>query len=130
MASYQKQYDAFLSHNAKDKTVVEKIGKWLQEHRQVRVWIDSSLVPGEPWQERIEQALEASHCCVVFIGRHGITPWQNEEIRVGIDGHVTDGSIRVVLVFLPDAGTEPADLAPFMRRLQCIGFRERWDEPG
>lgn len=70
-----KQFDAFLSHNSKDKPTVEKIGAYLEDHESLKVWLDKwNIVPGEPWQEELENALNDSKACVVFLGSNGIGP--------------------------------------------------------
>jgi hypothetical protein len=54
-----KKYDAFLSHNSKDKPVVEKIGKHLEKNAGVTVFLDKwDLIPGEVWQEDLKKALK------------------------------------------------------------------------
>jgi hypothetical protein len=61
-----RAYDAFLSHNSADKPLVKEIGRWLQDEARLRVWLDEwNLVPGDPWQEGIEDALDQSRSCVV-----------------------------------------------------------------
>ena len=50
-------YDVFLSHNSKDKPVVEQIGLKLKEKYSLKCWLDKwNLVPGAPWQEALEEA--------------------------------------------------------------------------
>ena len=57
----KKKFGAFLSHNSQDKPIVEQIALWLEDEAKLRVWLDKwNLVPGEPWQEEIEKALEGS----------------------------------------------------------------------
>jgi hypothetical protein len=61
----QKTYDAFLSHNSKDKPVVEEIGKYLEETAGITVFLDKwDLIPGGKWQEELEKALSESRSCV------------------------------------------------------------------
>ena len=53
------------------------------EEDGIHVFLDKwHLVPGEPWQEAIEEALDDSSCCAVFLGPDGIGSWENEEMRV------------------------------------------------
>jgi hypothetical protein len=62
-----KKYDAFLSHNSQDKPLVEQIARWLTQEAKLTVWLDKwNLIPGEPWEEDLENALDQSRCCVVF----------------------------------------------------------------
>jgi hypothetical protein len=54
------QYDIFLSHNSADKPAVEELARRLVKAR-IQPWLDSwNLIPGEPWQEAIEEVLERS----------------------------------------------------------------------
>jgi hypothetical protein len=55
------------------------------------------LIPGEPWQEGMEEALRQSRTCTVFIGRE-VGPWQNEEMRAALAKRVRNRSFRVIPV--------------------------------
>ncbi len=126
------QYDAFLSHNSHDKPSVEQIALWLEDEAKLKVWLDKwNLVPGDPWQEDLERALDQSHCCVVFLGPHGIGSWQNEEMRVAISKRVSRKAMRVVPVLLPNAlrPEKESELPDFLRRLTWVKFSDRLDEP-
>ncbi len=69
MANSAGSFDAFLSHNSADKPLVKEIGRWLEDEAGLKVWLDEwNLIPGEPWQEGLEEALDDSRCCVVFLG--------------------------------------------------------------
>jgi len=118
------KYHAFLSHSNPDKPMVEYIANWLTQN-DITVWLDKwNILPGDPWQEEIEEALDASAACVVFLGSGGITPWQNEEMRSAISDRVSDKSIRVIPVLLPGA-TQPQhkDAIPrFLKRLSWLEF--------
>jgi hypothetical protein len=52
-----QHYHAFLSRNGADKPLGEKLAEEL-EKRGLSCWLDKcNLVPGDPWQPAIEQAL-------------------------------------------------------------------------
>lgn len=86
------RYDVFLSHATLDKPVVEELAHILRR-RGFEPWLDIwNLIPGEPWQEAIERALEDCATCAVFIGPSGTGPWQNEEMRAAINLRVSDPS--------------------------------------
>jgi WD40 repeat protein/energy-coupling factor transporter ATP-binding protein EcfA2 len=127
----KNKYIAFLSHNSQDKPNVEQIAQWLEDKANLSVWLDKwNLIPGDPWQEEIEKALDESQCCVVFLGPKGIGPWQNEEMRTAIEERVSKQTIRVVPVLLPGAvrpGQE-SKLPRFLRRLTWVVFQQNWDE--
>ena len=67
------KYDVFLSHNSKDKPAVETIAKSLQQKYDLKCWLDKwNLVPGEAWQEALEEAIDQCQTMAVFVGPHGI----------------------------------------------------------
>jgi WD40 repeat protein/energy-coupling factor transporter ATP-binding protein EcfA2 len=128
-----EKYNVFLSHNSQDKPMVEQIAQWLEDNAKLSVWLDKwNLIPGEPWQEEIEKALDESECCVVFFGADGMGPWQNEEMRLALDERVSQKTIRVVPVLLPGAvrpGQE-SKLPRFLRRLTWVRFGTGGLDPG
>ena len=78
-------YDVFLSHNSQDKPQVEDLAHRLSERGFIPFLDRWCLVPGEPWQEAIEEALLASTSCAVFLGPGDISPWHNEEMCAALD---------------------------------------------
>jgi hypothetical protein len=69
------RYDVFLSHNSADQDTVEVIAHRLREEAGLRPFLDRwHLIPGEPWQEAIEDALEESEMVAVFLGPSGVSP--------------------------------------------------------
>jgi hypothetical protein len=78
------------------------------------------LIPGDPWQEGIEQALASSETVAVFVGPSGIGPWQNEEMRVALYESAVRGK-RVIPVLLP--GADPQRVSPFLTRRTWVDFR-------
>jgi hypothetical protein len=98
------QYDVFLSHNSQDKPAVERLARRLTDEAGLQPFLDKwHLVPGEPWQEALEEALDQSRTCAVFIGPRGISPWEHEEMRAAIEQRVADCTFRVIPVLLPGA---------------------------
>jgi WD40 repeat protein len=118
-------FDIFLSHNSKDKTTVEAIAQRLEDDESLRTWLDRwNLIPGEPWQEAIEQALDASRTCAVFLGPGGLGPWENEEMRAALSTRVRHHEFRVIPVLLPGAILpEPGKLPLFLSRLTWVDLR-------
>jgi hypothetical protein len=131
MTDAATQFDVFLSHNSADKPSVESIAQQLLA-AGIRPWLDSwNLVPGDPWQEGLEEALDTCATCAVFLGPSGIGPWHNEEMRVALDRRARDRSrsFRVIPVLLP--GADPADLATlprFLGRMTWVDFRGGLDD--
>ena len=75
------QFDVFLCHNSKDKDLVKKIGRQLEE-RGILPWLDEwELAPGTPWQSELEKVIEKIGSVAVFVGSNGLGPWQDEEVQ-------------------------------------------------
>ena len=118
-------YDVFLSHNNKDKLAVEQIGHLLTQTYGLTCWLDKwNLVPGEPWQEALETALDQCQTVAVFVGPYTISPWENEEMRSALEARVSNREKRVIPVLLPGApDSEDLKLPRFLSRLTWVDFR-------
>ncbi len=122
------RYDVFLSHASADKPAVEHLARKLRE-KGLEPFLDKwHLVPGEPWQEALEDALDQSRTGAVFLGK-ALGPWQNEEMRSALDEQVRHRSYRVIPVLLP-GGKQPddRDLPRFLRRRTWVDFRAGLDD--
>ncbi|MEM7536510.1 MAG: TIR domain-containing protein [Chloroflexota bacterium] len=124
-----KQYDIFLSHNSEDKDAVSYLAGKLRE-AHYNPFLDTwHIIPGEPWQEAIEDALAQSRTCAVFLGGSKISPWQNEEMRSVLDRRTRDNHLRVIPVLLPGASDpEEGQMPPFLSRLALVDFRSGIDD--
>jgi hypothetical protein len=120
-----KRYDVFLSHNSADKDAVEALARRLEDVAHLQPFLDKwHLVPGNTWQEELEQALDDSRTSAVFIGPNGIGLWENEEMRSALDTRVNQSGYRVVPVLLPGATMrERGQLPRFLSRLTWVDFR-------
>jgi tetratricopeptide (TPR) repeat protein len=118
-------YDVFLSHNSQDKPQVEALAHRLGKRGLIPFLDRWCLVPGEPWQEAIEEALRASASCAVFLGPGDISPWHNEEMRAALDRQARERVFRVIPVLLPGA-TRPdeGDLPLFLGGRTWVDFRQ------
>jgi hypothetical protein len=118
-------YDVFLSHNSKDKPAVEQIATLLREKYGLKCWLDKwNLVPGEPWQEALEDALDQCRTVAVFVGVNDVSPWENEEMRSALETRVHDKERRVIPVLLPGAPDRGhLKLPRFLSRLTWVDFR-------
>lgn len=122
-------YDVFLSHATADKPEVESLARKLKE-AGIEPFLDKwHLIPGEPWEEALEQALDESQTCAVFLGPTGIGGWQNEEMRSALESRVRNKAFRVIPVLLPNS-FEPRreELPRFLRRLTWVDFRMGLDD--
>ena len=124
------KFHVFLSHNSTDKTAVEKLAVRLRKE-DIEPWLDKwNLIPGDPWESAIEDALKNCATCAVFVGSSGIGPWQNEEMRAAIDRRVShkDG-FRVIPVLLPGVQREERSrLPPFLVATTWVEFRRTLDK--
>ncbi|HKQ08474.1 MAG TPA: TIR domain-containing protein [Blastocatellia bacterium] len=125
--SSDQQYDAFLSHNSQDKPAVELLARKLEDEAGLKTWLDKwNLIPGDPWQEAIEEALTRSLTCVVFLGPSGFGAWHHEEMRNALDLRVSNfnNKLRVIPVLLPGSiMPERSKLPSFLARLTWVDFR-------
>ena len=124
-----KQYDVFLSHHSGDKAAVETLAQKLHQ-AGFTLFLDRwHLIPGEPWQEALEQALEESHTCAVFLGASGVGPWENEEMRVALEERVRNSAFRLMPILLPGVQMPVSSKLPrFLRRLTWVDFRLGLDD--
>ncbi len=117
-------YDVFLSHANADKPSMEALAHRLREDG-LNPFLDKwDLVPGEPWQKALEDALAQSRTCAVVVGQGEMGPWHTREMRVALDQLAGNPSFRVIPVLLPGA-RRPADdkLPSFLRQLTWVEFR-------
>lgn len=95
-------------------------------------WFDKwSLIPGNPWDEAIEEALNDCEVCVVFFGPNGLGPWHREEMRTAIRRRVNERNrhFRVLPVILPGAlRLAESHLPVFLQGTTWVEFRQSLDE--
>jgi len=129
--SVADEYDVFLSHRSPDKPVVERLAEKLVEEAQLNPFLDRwHLVPGEPWQEGLEQALSRSRSVAVFVGPSGVGSWENEEMRAALGRRVQENRFRVIPVLLPGAEQVARDKLPsFLMRFTWVDFSAGIDDP-
>lgn len=127
----EEGYDVFLSHRSPDKPIVERLAEKLVEEAQINPFLDRwHLIPGEPWQESLEQALNRSRCIAVFVGPSGVNSWENEEMRAALNRRVQESRFRVIPVLLPGADQEAKDKLPsFLLRFTWVDFSAGIDDP-
>jgi hypothetical protein len=121
-------FDVFLSHNSKNKPAVRELAEALRG-RGLKVWLDEwELVPGRPWQEALEEVIETTGSSAVLVGRDGIGPWQDAEMR-GCLSEFVDRSLPVIPVLLPGAPDIPR-LPLFLKRFTWVDLRGGLTEEG
>jgi WD40 repeat protein len=121
-----QRFDVFLSHNSREKPVVERIAEKLKRVG-FEPWLDKwCLTPAGDWQDELATGLRASQACAVFIGPSGIGSWEDLEYKLATDRMAKDRAFRVFLVLLPGL-SEPFDtsaLPPFLSTRTWIDLRK------
>lgn len=121
-----QHFDVFLSHNSREKPVVERIAEKLKREG-FEPWLDKwCLTPAGDWQDELARGLRASRACAVFIGSSGIGSWEDLEYKLATDRMAKDRAFRVFLVLLPGL-PEPFDtsaLPPFLSTRTWIDLRK------
>jgi WD40 repeat protein len=129
-AQILETYSVFLSHSSEDKPVIEEIARRLAKSG-LTPWLDAwNLIPGEPWQPALEDAIRHCDCCAVFIGAGEAGPWQREEMRTAINRRVTDteGRFRVIPVILPGGRKDRRNMPDFLVNATWVEFGETLDD--
>lgn len=118
---HSKSFDVFLSYNRADRAHARVLASVLRE-RLLAVWFDEwELVPGKPWQEALESAILGSRSVAVLVGRSGVGPWQQRELRASLEEFVAK-ELPVIPVLLPGAPRQPS-LPLFLRAFTWIDLR-------
>ena len=125
-ATSPQVFDVFLSHNSREKAVVERIAERLKREG-IEPWLDNwCLTPGGDWQDELADGLRRSSSCAVFVGPCGIGDWERLELKLATDRMAKDRTFRVFLVLLPGL-PEPFDtnsLPPFLRTRTWVDLRK------
>lgn len=116
------EYDVFLSYNSADRAVVVMVAEMLKS-LGIRPWLDVwDLIPGQPWQTQLEQAIDKVKSAVVCVGASGMGPWQDHEMAAFIRKFVKRRS-PVMPVVLPGLIKIP-ELPTFLDGFMWIDLRE------
>jgi hypothetical protein len=122
----QPYFDVFLAHNSQDKAQVRAIANKLKR-RGLKPWIDEEqILPGRPFQDVIQQAIQDVKSAAIFIGPGGLGKWQILELRSLISRFV-DANIPVIPVLLPGVEGIPGDLL-FLKELNWVNFANGIDD--
>jgi WD40 repeat protein len=127
----ERRYDVFLSHNGKDKPLVERIAALLKRER-LEPWLDRwDLTAGVPWRPELDRALHDCHAVAVFVGPHGLSGWSRYESFVAIDRAAQDDDFRLVPVLLPGLPEpfDPTTLPDFLSARTWVDLRRGIDGP-
>lgn len=120
----------FLSYNPADTPVVEELAVRMRD-AGVQPWFDKwNMAPGTPWPQALDEALNQSSACAVFMGPGGQAPWQNEQVRTAIDQRIRSsrGEFRAIPVLLPGARRERRSKLPtFLVSTTWVEFGDSLD---
>ncbi|HBL25662.1 MAG TPA: transcriptional regulator [Acidobacteria bacterium] len=95
--------------------------------RGLKVWLDEwELVPGRPWQEALEEVIETTGAAAVLVGKDGLGPWQDKEMR-GCLAEFVARDLPVIPVLLPGAPEKPM-LPIFLKRFTWVDLRSGLNE--
>jgi hypothetical protein len=120
-------FDVFLSHNSADKPTVIELATILRDDRKLRVWLDAwELVPGRAWQPALEQVIATVGSAAVLVGKDGLGPWEEPEMRACLDQCVRR-KMPVIPVLLPGASAS-TELPLFLRQFTWVDLRDGLDD--
>lgn len=109
----KQSYDVFLSYSPQDRKWASAFADSLKG-AGVRLWDAYDLVPGDRWQERIEEALRASRALVLILSSHSVdSRWTFFELGAAL----ADGK-RIIPVLAGDLQLN--DLSPLLRQFQIL----------
>lgn len=117
-----EHFDVFLCHNSEDKPEIRQIADELSR-KGLKPWLDEREIrPGTGWQVVLEEQIQTIRAAAVFVGKSGIGPWQNMEMRAFINEFV-ERACPVIPVVLPSA-TETPKLPILLKSLHWVDFRK------
>lgn len=120
------EYDVFLSYNSHDRAAVLGVAEMLKRVG-IRPWLDVwDLIPGQPWQRQLEQAIGKVKSAAVCVGTSGMGPWQNQEMAAFIRKFVARQA-PVMPVVLPGLEKTP-DLPTFLEGFMWVDLHDLTDE--
>ena len=122
-----QDFDVFLCYNGEDRAAVREMGERLKA-QGVLPWFDEwELRPGLPWQPLLEQQIGRIKSAAVFIGKSGVGPWQDMELRAFLNQFVKR-KCPVIPVILVDAPSTP-QLPLFLEGMTWVDFRKQDPNP-
>jgi hypothetical protein len=120
-------FDVFLCHNSQEKDTIRLMNRRLKKSR-VRTWLDEEqLPPGQSWQDLLEKQIEQIKTAAIFVGKSGIGPWQEEEIKAFLREFVRR-KCPVIPVILKDC-SKPPELPLFLSQFTWVDFRISEPDP-
>jgi TIR domain len=78
-----EEHDLFLSYNSADREQVLRVRAALVRLGLNTFYDQESLNPGGLWFDDLQLALRRVRGVAVFLGPHGLGPWQKREMGLG-----------------------------------------------
>ncbi|HEX8699312.1 MAG TPA: toll/interleukin-1 receptor domain-containing protein, partial [Myxococcaceae bacterium] len=98
------------------------------EARGLTTWIDyRDQQPGRSWQKQLETQLQTARAVAVFIGKKGLTFWQEAEQHAAIR-EIRKRGISVIPTVLAECKRVPS-LPPFLDAMHRVDFRRKDPDP-
>lgn len=121
-----QQFDVFLAHSDRDKPLIRRIYRNLQ-NLGLRPWLDEEeIAPGASFQDEIQRAIRRVSTAAICIGSEGLGQWQEIELKALISECI-DREVRVIPLLLPGVLSIPERLA-FLRQYNYVAFQDAEDE--
>ena len=121
-------FDAFLSHNSRNKPVVRQL-KLRLAAEGLTVWLDEDeLRPGSSVQKSLEAGIKSSKTIVVVVGADGLGPWEDKEVRGALQLGAND-DLPIIPVLLPGCDAEP-ELPFFLSDFKWVDLRDGLTDAG
>lgn len=106
ISAQEQPHDVFLSHNTKDKEQVLIVASYL-ESQGLKPWIDIDKIRGgNSLPKEIASAIYRSKVAAVFIGKHGLGTWQQDELETIITRQIK-GNLYIIPILLPGVDELP-----------------------
>lgn len=121
----EQKIDVFLAHNSLDKPLVRIIAEELKQ-LGITSWLDEEkILPGQYFQDSIQQAINHVNSAAICIGRAGLGRWQQAELRAFISRCVEQG-VPVIPVLLPGVYEIPSANI-FLKEVNWVSFTDGID---
>jgi hypothetical protein len=111
----------FLSYRHSDRPIVEQLARALDARGLIAWWDRDHLVPGESWQQAVDEVIRSAGSAAILIGKDGIGGWQETEMRACMSQR-GKRRMRVIPVLLP--GTpDKVELPPLLSDAHRVDMR-------
>lgn len=100
-AELEQKVKIFYAYARKDKELRDRLAKHLKRSRYIEDWYDCEILPGEDWEERIEEKLRTAHIILLLISADFLASHYcyNIEMRRALERHKARKA-RVIPVIL------------------------------